>query len=254
MPSIEHVAIPAPDGIRLAATLYVPAGDGPWPALLEALPYRKDDVTLSYRPEYVRFADAGYVVCRVDVRGTGSSEGIATDEYPPSERTDLAAVIDWLATRPWSTGKVGMFGTSYSGFNSLQVAMERPPALAAIVSIFASDDRYHDDVHYYGGAMKALDTLDYPAYMVAMNALPPVPSRLRRGVARGMGASRRRQRALGVHVARAPAPRRLLARREPPRGLRRDRAPRRCSSAAGPTATRTSACAPSPSSRARDAS
>ena len=176
MPSIEHVVIPAPDGIRLAATLYVPPGDGPWPALLEALPYRKDDVTLSYRPEYVRFADAGYVVCRVDVRGTGSSEGIATDEYPPSERTDLAAVIDWLATRPWSTGKVGMFGTSYSGFNSLQVAMERPPALAAIVSIFASDDRYHDDVHYYGGAMKALDTLDYPAYMVAMNALPPVPS------------------------------------------------------------------------------
>jgi len=176
MPSIEHVAVAAPDGVRLAATLYLPEGEGPWPALLEALPYRKDDVTLSYRPEYVRFAEAGYVVCRVDVRGTGSSEGIATDEYPASERTDLAAVIDWLATREWSTGKVGMFGTSYSGFNSLQVAMERPPALAAIVSIFASDDRYRDDVHYYGGAMKALDTLDYPAYMAAMNALPPVPS------------------------------------------------------------------------------
>jgi putative CocE/NonD family hydrolase len=167
----------APDGIRLAATLYLPDGDGPWPAIVEALPYRKDDQTVYYRSEYVRFAEAGYVVCRVDVRGTGSSEGIATDEYPATERTDLAAVIDWLATQPWSTGAVGMYGTSYSGFNSLQVAIERPPALKAIVSIFASDDRYGDDVHFYGGALKALDTVDYPTYMVASNALPPVPAR-----------------------------------------------------------------------------
>lgn len=176
MPETQHITIAAPDGILLAATIYLPDGDGPWPALLEALPYRKDDITLSYRPEYLRFAAAGYVVCRVDVRGTGSSGGVATDEYPATERTDLAAVIEHLATQPWSTGGVGMFGTSYSGFNSLQVAMERPPALKAIVSIFASDDRYADDVHYYGGALKALDTLDYPSYMVASNALPPVPS------------------------------------------------------------------------------
>jgi putative CocE/NonD family hydrolase len=171
------VRIEAPDGIGLAATVYLPpSGNGPWPALLEALPYRKDDLTASYRPEYVRLAEAGYVVCRVDVRGTGSSEGIATDEYPATERTDLLAVIDWLATQPWSSGAVGMFGTSYSGFNSLQLAMERPAALKAIVSIFASDDRYGDDVHYFGGAVKQLDVVDYPAYMVASNALPPVPA------------------------------------------------------------------------------
>lgn len=180
MPETRHVRIEAPDGIGLAASLYLPdregSDDGPWPALLEALPYRKDDITASYRPEYLRLADAGYVVCRVDVRGTGSSEGIATDEYPATERTDLLAVIDWLATQPWSTGAVGMFGTSYSGFNSLQLAMERPPSLKAIVSIFASDDRYGDDVHYFGGAVKQLDVVDYPAYMVANNALPPVPS------------------------------------------------------------------------------
>jgi putative CocE/NonD family hydrolase len=176
MPETRHVRIEAPDGIGLAATLYLPSSDdGPWPALLEALPYRKDDLTASYRPEYARLAEAGYVVCRVDVRGTGSSEGTATDEYPASERTDLLAVIDWLATQPWSSGAVGMFGTSYSGFNSLQLAMERPAALKAIVSIFASDDRYGDDVHYFGGAVKQLDVVDYPAYMVASNALPPVP-------------------------------------------------------------------------------
>ena len=84
-------------------------------------------------------------------------------------------MIDWLATQDWSSGNVGMFGTSYGGFNSLQAALENPPALKAIVPIFASDDRYDDDVHYYGGALKHVDLVDYPTYMVAMNALPPVP-------------------------------------------------------------------------------
>ncbi len=68
-----------------------------------------------------------------------------------------------------------MYGTSYSGFNSIQLAMERPPALKAIIPIFATDDRYADDVHYMGGAVKQLDQVDYPSYMVALNALPPVP-------------------------------------------------------------------------------
>ena len=176
MPKKEHLFIPMSDGVRLAATMFFPADGGPWPAILEALPYRKDDVTASYRPEYVRLAEHGYAVCRVDVRGTGTSEGVATDEYPATERTDMVAVIDWLATREWSTGAVGMYGTSYSGFNAIQVAMERPPQLKAIVPIFATDDRYGDDVHYFGGALKQLDLVDYPTYMIAMNALPPVPA------------------------------------------------------------------------------
>jgi predicted acyl esterase len=176
VPVREHRFVPMADGVRLNVTLYLPDGHGPWPAILEALPYRKDDITTSYRPEYVRLAEAGYVVCRADVRGTGTSEGIATDEYPAAERTDLVALIDWLATQEWSTGAVGMYGTSYSGFNSIQIAMERPPALKAIIPIFATDDRYGDDVHYMGGVLKQLDVVDYPTYMVAMNALPPVPS------------------------------------------------------------------------------
>jgi predicted acyl esterase len=175
MPRTEHAYILAPDGIRLSAALSFPDAEGPWPAIMEALPYRKDDLT-SYRSWYEELAGRGYVVCRLDVRGTGSSEGIATDEYPAEERTDLAAVIAWLGEQAWSNGSVGMFGTSYSGFDSLQLAAERPPALKAIVSIFASDDRYGDDVHYFGGALKQLDVVDYPTYMIAMNALPPVPS------------------------------------------------------------------------------
>ena len=181
MARTEDVWIGMRDGARLAATLYLPPEDDPElpeprAALLEALPYRKDDLTAHYRPEYHRFADEfGYAVCRVDIRGTGSSEGSATGEYTAEELEDLTEVIAWLADRPWSNGNVGMFGTSWSGFNSLQVAMLRPPALKAICSIFASDDRYADDVHYYGGALKQLDLADWPTYMDAINVLPPDP-------------------------------------------------------------------------------
>jgi uncharacterized protein len=170
--------IPLSDGVRLAATLFLPDWvKGPWPVILEALPYRKDDQTQSYWAEYRRLRDeGGYAVARVDLRGTGSSDGLAVDEYPEQEQRDLAEVVAWLAGQDWCTGSVGMYGASYSGFNSLQVAMERPPALKAIIAVYATDDRYHDDVHYWGGARRALDFVDYPSYMVAMNALPPVPS------------------------------------------------------------------------------
>jgi len=173
----QETGIVMDDGVRLAATLYLPDTDRPQPCLLEALPYRKDDLTLSYADEYERLrADHGYAVCRLDLRGTGSSEGIATDEYPRREQDDLVAVIAWLAAQDWCDGNVGMWGTSYSGFNAIQVAACRPPALKAIVPIYATDDRYADDVHYMGGALRLLDVVDYPTYMIAMNALPPVPS------------------------------------------------------------------------------
>jgi predicted acyl esterase len=166
-----------PDGVRLAADLYLPDGPGPFAALLEALPYRKDDLTSSYADEYRRLVTEGhFAVCRVDLRGTGSSEGDAEDEYPEVEQRDLAEVIAWLAARPWSNGRVGMFGTSYSGFNSIQMACERPPALGAICAIYATDDRYTDDVHYMGGALRAVDLVDYCHYMTPMNALPPAPA------------------------------------------------------------------------------
>jgi hypothetical protein len=176
MAATQDLFITMRDGVRLAATLHLPDVDEPWPALVEALPYRKDDLTSGYRDEYQRLADEfGYLVCRVDVRGTGSSEGIPVGEYTRAELEDIAEVIGWLASQPWSNGNVGMYGTSWSGFNSLQVAMLRPPALKAICSIFASDDRYADDVHFFGGVLKQLDLVDWPVYMEAENVLPPVP-------------------------------------------------------------------------------
>jgi uncharacterized protein len=178
--NLHYESIPMPDGVRLAVSLFLPAAVSfgeRVPVLLEALPYRKDDLTAAYRPEYVRFRDEfGYAVARVDLRGTGSSTGIMTDEYSTQEQDDLVHVIDWLEAQSWSTGAIGMFGTSWSGFNALQLAKIGPPALKAVVSTYASDDRWTDDVHYMGGALRLLDLVDYPLYMVAMNALPPVPS------------------------------------------------------------------------------
>ena len=167
--------IPLSDGEHLSVTLFIPDST-PAPCILEALPYRKDDMTSGWRPEYQRFCDEfGFAVARIDVRGTGSSSGRATDEYPEAEQRDLAEAIAWLAAQPWCSGNVGMFGTSYGGFNSFQLACERPAHLGAIIPIYATDDRYTDDVHYMGGALKWIDQVDYCAYMAPMNALPPVP-------------------------------------------------------------------------------
>ncbi len=163
------------DGARLAARLFLP-DELPAAVLLEALPYRMDDLTSSYDSECRRLCgEGGFAVCRLDLRGTGSSTGIALDEYHPQEQADVCEAIAWLAEQDWSTGRVGMYGTSWGGFNSIQVAMERPPALGAIAPIYASDDRYTDDVHYMGGALKALDLVDWVLYMAACNVLPPVP-------------------------------------------------------------------------------
>jgi len=172
----ERAFIPMRDDARLAARLWLP-DELPAAVLLEALPYRMDDLTSSYASEYERLcSEFGFAVARVDLRGTGSSDGLAADEYPPQELEDLADAVAWLAAAEWSTGRVGMWGTSYSGFNSLQLAAERPPALGAVAAIYATDDRYTDDVHYTGGALRGLDLLDYVLYMAAITALPPVPA------------------------------------------------------------------------------
>lgn len=150
----EEAWIDMPDGVRLAATLYLPEeGEGPWPAILEYLPYRKDDWTLRRDLTlYPYLVDRGYVGARVDIRGTGRSEGRLPDgEYSDRELEDGEAVIAWLATRPWSNGAVGMWGISWGGFNAIQLAVRRPPALKAIVAVDASDDLFHLDIHYIDG-------------------------------------------------------------------------------------------------------
>ncbi|HEY6767863.1 MAG TPA: CocE/NonD family hydrolase [Candidatus Sulfotelmatobacter sp.] len=112
---MEQAWIPMKDGVRLAATLYMPDGAKPnerFPALLEYLPYRKDDGTAAGDyPKHVYFARRGYVSVRVDIRGFGASEGVPPErEYSEQEQLDGEQVIEWLAHQSWSNGNVGMFG------------------------------------------------------------------------------------------------------------------------------------------------
>ena len=155
--AIEEAWIPMPDGVRLAADLYMPTGGAPderFPVLLEYLPYRKNEARGYRYGVYAYFVSRGYVVARVDIRGTGASEGrLIAYEYTEQENDDGEVVIDWLSRQPFSTGAVGMFGVSWGGFNSIHLAMRNPPALKAIIAVDATDDLYQDDVHFMDGIL-----------------------------------------------------------------------------------------------------
>ncbi|MGH9745144.1 MAG: CocE/NonD family hydrolase [Candidatus Acidiferrales bacterium] len=153
-----QTTIPMKDGVRLAVNLYMPEGAKPeekFPVILEYLPYRKDDWTLSRDwALHSYFVRRGYVTARVDIRGTGASEGSPPDrEYSDQEQQDGLAVIDWLSKQPWSSGNVGMMGISWGGFNAIQMARLHPPALKAIIAICATEELFHDDIHYIDGLM-----------------------------------------------------------------------------------------------------
>ncbi|MCA9947028.1 MAG: CocE/NonD family hydrolase [Anaerolineales bacterium] len=175
---LENVWIPLADGTRLAAKIWLPdsAQQQPVPALLEYIPYRKSDYTSgrdAKRQAY--FAGYGYANVRVDMRGSGDSDGILYDEYLLQEQDDALEVLAWIAAQPWCDGNIGMHGISWGGFNSLQVAARRPPELKAIIAIGATDDRYHDDVHYMGGCLLTSQMLPWASLMFAYNPSPPDP-------------------------------------------------------------------------------
>jgi uncharacterized protein len=173
---ITEVWIPMSDGVRLAADLYWPptASDGDrFPVLLEYLPYRKDPSRARNYAVYSYFLDHGYLVARVDIRGTGRSEGrVIPYEYSDIELDDGEEVIDWLSRQPFSTGNVGMFGISWGGFNSIQMALRNPPALKAFVALMATEYLYAEDVHYIDGI---IHTDSWMMSHDLYNSLPAAP-------------------------------------------------------------------------------
>jgi len=174
---IENCWIPMPDGCRLAARIWLPADaeTTPVPAILEYIPYRKRDFTRARdEPMHHYFAGYGYAAVRVDLRGSGDSEGLLLDEYLKQEHDDALEVIRWIAQQPWCSGAVGMMGKSWGGFNSLQVAARRPPELKAIITVCSTDDRYADDVHYMGGCLLN-ENLTWGSVLMSYNAYPPDP-------------------------------------------------------------------------------
>ncbi len=174
---IEHINIPLSDGTRLAARIWLPldAEDRPVPAILEYIPYRKRENTAARDVRHHPYiAGHGYACCRVDLRGSGESEGVLEDEYLQQELDDGIEVIQWLASQRWCNGNVGMIGISWGGFNGLQIAALQPPALKAVVTICSTDDRYADDIHYMGGCLLG-DNLSWASVMFDHNTHPPDP-------------------------------------------------------------------------------
>jgi putative CocE/NonD family hydrolase len=174
---IEHTVIAVRDGVKLAARLWLPHGAEaqPAPAILEYIPSRKRDGTrLRDEPMHRWFAGHGYAAVRVDLRGSGESEGLLLDEYSPQEQDDALDVIAWIAAQPWCDGRVTMMGKSWGGFGALQVAALRPPALVAVIAVCASDDRYADDAHYMGGCLLT-ENLTWGAMLFTLAAQPPDP-------------------------------------------------------------------------------
>ena len=174
----EHLWIPLSDGTRLAARLWKPvdADEHPVPGIVEMIPYRKRDLTAvrdSIHHPYM--AGHGYACLRVDLRGSGDSEGVLTDEYLDQELCDVEDVLAWLAAQPWCSGRTGIMGISWGGFNGLQVAARQPAGLGAVVTVCSTDDRYSDDVHYMGGCLLT-DNLSWASTMFAYNSAPPDPN------------------------------------------------------------------------------
>ena len=166
------------DGCRLAARIWMPdnAEAQPVPAILEYIPYRKRDLTAERDDINHRyFAGHGYAGVRVDLRGSGESDGVLTDEYLPLELDDGIQVLRWIASQPWCNGHVGMIGISWGGFNGLQIAALQPPELKAVITLCSTDDRYADDVHYMGGCL-LLDNLSWASTMFSYNTCPPDPA------------------------------------------------------------------------------
>lgn len=174
---IENEWITLADGTRLAARIWMPdnAASDPVPAVFEFLPYRKRDGTAP-RDEstYPVFAAAGIAGVRVDIRGSGESEGVIDGEYTPLELANAVELIEWIAAQPWSNGSVGMMGISWGGFNCLQVAALKPPALKAVISIASTVDRYNDDIHYKNGTHLSAQ-LSWAATMLAYQSRSPDP-------------------------------------------------------------------------------
>ncbi len=152
----DDVAIPLADG-TVRATRHEPAVDGPQPVVLVYTPYHKDDLSDTRSDPMVgSLVDAGYEVVVADAVGTGASDGLVDQPFTADEGRHGAAVVEWLADRSWSNGRVGIVGKSYPGTTALEIAAENPDGLAAIVPIHAPARIY--DAYFDGGTLAFLRT------------------------------------------------------------------------------------------------
>ncbi|HVS13782.1 MAG TPA: CocE/NonD family hydrolase [Thermoanaerobaculia bacterium] len=148
--AVEHL-VAMRDGVRLATNVFLPEGDGPWPAIVTRTPYGKDG---RFGAGAARYTGAGYAYVAQDTRGKFRSEGI----YRPFEtdREDGYDTIEWIAAQPWSNGKVGITGASAMGITGNYAAAADPPHLVAAFVVVAPHSMLNEST-FIGGIFKEAD-------------------------------------------------------------------------------------------------
>jgi putative CocE/NonD family hydrolase len=181
---LPDVRIRMRDGVELAARITRPDVEGKFPAIMSYNPYRRlSTMKMAYSEARFEhnlhassyFAERGYVMVDYDVRGTGNSGGSSQEMYSDDERRDGYDMVEWIAAQPWCTGNVGMWGMSYGGVDTWQVAVQHPPHLKAVIVRSGTEDVYNDWT-YPGGSPRSLFIFgNYAPQMVADNFAPPDP-------------------------------------------------------------------------------
>jgi putative CocE/NonD family hydrolase len=157
IPKPEVITFLARDGVELAMAVYKPAGDGPFPTLFAASPYRFDNDALPASPQFLWretgpidfYVDQGYAYANFDVRGSGRSGG-DFGFLSQDEQNDLYDAIEWIGAQAWSTGKVGSIGQSYFCMAQWFLGALNPPSLKCIGAHDGCADVYRQAC-YHGG-------------------------------------------------------------------------------------------------------
>ncbi|MFI4983372.1 MAG: CocE/NonD family hydrolase, partial [Nevskiales bacterium] len=174
----ENIWIAMADGRRLAARLWLPdsAATHPAPCVLEYIPYRKRDQTRPRdEPIHSWLSARGYACLRVDMHGSGDSDGLLRQEFQKQEQDDALELLDWITAQPWCNGKVAMLGKSWGAFSAMQAALRQPPALKAIIPVCGGENRYDQSLHFTGGAFLN-EQLWWTDIMQMFNMRPPDPA------------------------------------------------------------------------------
>jgi uncharacterized protein len=144
------------DGVKLAGNLYLPAGQGPFPCIVQRTPYGKDAMFASPAGAK-KYTDGGYAYLVQDVRGKGRSEGFY--QAFVNDAFDGYDTIEWMAKQPWCNGSIGITGASAMGYTSLLAATMNPPHLKAAFVVVAPSSRVTGS--FIGGAFKQKDSGDW---------------------------------------------------------------------------------------------
>lgn len=175
----ERIRIPVADGCELAATVFRPASEGRFPVILGVHAYDASLQSAHSVPQAMNGANAqaeagdprfyarrGYVHVIVNARGTGESDG-SYQHYGSRDVDDIVDVIEWLGDRPWSSGRIGMFGMSYFSVAAKQAAARNPRGLAAVFAPYGYTDFYRDKF-YHGGILARSFVTSWAAHLAGV--------------------------------------------------------------------------------------